>query len=69
MALSAVAGRWFALRSFGPSVSHSPRLSYAIHFERAPGWSLVPGARAIMSVEIIRDPLWNNIRLDPLSFE
>src|ERR1700759_1291315 len=22
-----------------------------------------------MSVEIIRDPLWNNIRLDPLSFE
>src|SRR5437763_11998780 len=22
-----------------------------------------------MAVEIIRDPLWNNIRLDPLSFE
>ena len=22
-----------------------------------------------MSVEIIRDPLWNNIRLDPLAFE
>jgi len=22
-----------------------------------------------MTVEIIRDPLWNNIRLDPLAFE
>src|ERR1700759_4606953 len=22
-----------------------------------------------MAVEIVRDPLWNNIRLDPLSFE
>src|ERR1700759_2893219 len=22
-----------------------------------------------MAIEIIRDPLWNNIRLDPLSFE
>ena len=27
------------------------------------------GIIAGMSVEIIRDPLWNNIRLDPLSFE
>src|SRR5512147_1614320 len=31
--------------------------------------SLIPLPLPALSVEIIRDPLWNNIRLDPLSFE
>jgi HD superfamily phosphohydrolase len=34
-----------------------------------PGSSEQPASRQDMSVEIIRDPLWNNIRLDSLTFE
>src|SRR3954462_8095605 len=36
---------------------------------QSPGFAFPTSIHPAMAIEIIRDPLWNNIRLDPLSFE
>src|SRR5689334_25346123 len=36
---------------------------------QSPGFADPTSIHPAMGIEIIRDPLWNNIRLDPLSFE
>ena len=74
---ASVAGWVSACETYGPGKEMFLPTVVPVKAFRRPGgvsYSRTPTdrrltPRPVMSVEIIRDPLWNNIRLDPLSFE